>query len=240
MHYSVQVFTGKILLTCLLFCGTRVLSASHSVTFTQNLPLVAADSIIFQDAPGMSADQVFFISARTDTARMIPVTETIPDSLMEAGAATRFAVTQDSSSGFSTDSSQVVLTMRSELDSLLGVAMLQLNKPYKYASKGPDRFDCSGFTGYVFQYIGIQLPASSRQQASVGSHVDKADLQPGDLVFFNSPASGIHGIGHVGMVTRVSEEGIEFIHCSSKRGVVISNLISKHYTDHYMGARRVL
>ena len=58
-------------------------------------------------------------------------------------------------------------------------------QPYKYGAAGPDRFDCSGFTMYVFSRLGKSLPHSSRAQYTAPGvhHVSRASLQPGDLVF---------------------------------------------------------
>ncbi|MCA1824979.1 MAG: NlpC/P60 family protein [Frankia sp.] len=71
-------------------------------------------------------------------------------------------------------------------------AYAQLGKPYRYGAAGPDSFDCSGLTMYVWAHAGVSLPHSSRAQFSSGRHVSRGDLQPGDLVFFGSP---IHHVG---------------------------------------------
>jgi cell wall-associated NlpC family hydrolase len=68
----------------------------------------------------------------------------------------------------------------------------QLGKPYQWAAAGPDRFDCSGLTMWVWGKAGVSLPHSSRAQYSGGNKVSRGDLQPGDLVFFGSP---IHHVG---------------------------------------------
>jgi cell wall-associated NlpC family hydrolase len=67
--------------------------------------------------------------------------------------------------------------------------------PYAYGAAGPNRFDCSGFTMYVFGRFGISLPHNSAQQARVARPVPDADKRPGDLIFT------YHGgtIGHVGI-----------------------------------------
>ena len=123
---------------------------------------------------------------------------------------------------------------------LLAFAHSQLNKPYAYGGKGPDRYDCSGFTGYVFRQLAIVLPASSHLQAAVGIPVEKDRLQPCDLIFFTGPGRE-NGIGHVGIVTEVSKESIKFIHSSTGRGITIDDLIqSDHYQERYVTARRVL
>jgi cell wall-associated NlpC family hydrolase len=72
-------------------------------------------------------------------------------------------------------------------------ALAQLGDAYVWAGAGPDVFDCSGLTQFAYRAAGIELPHSSRMQSTMGTPVARADLQPGDLVFFYSP------VGHVGM-----------------------------------------
>jgi cell wall-associated NlpC family hydrolase len=72
-------------------------------------------------------------------------------------------------------------------------ALAKLGKPYRYGAVGPNSFDCSGLVKYSFAKTGRALPRTSRAMASVGTPVKKADLQPGDLVFFYQP------ISHVGI-----------------------------------------
>jgi peptidoglycan DL-endopeptidase CwlO len=72
-------------------------------------------------------------------------------------------------------------------------ALAQLGDPYQHAASGPDAFDCSGLTSYAWAAAGITLPHSSRAQSQVGPQVSRAELQPGDLVFFYTP------ISHVGL-----------------------------------------
>lgn len=79
-----------------------------------------------------------------------------------------------------------------------GAAVVQYAKkfigtPYAYGASGPSRFDCSGFTSYVYRYFGISLPHSSSGQSGYGIAVSKSNLQPGDLVFFGN--GGIHHVG---------------------------------------------
>jgi cell wall-associated NlpC family hydrolase len=71
-------------------------------------------------------------------------------------------------------------------------AYRQLGKPYKWAAAGPDRFDCSGLTMWVWGKAGVSLPHQSRAQYAGGRKVAKSDLQPGDLTFYGSP---IHHVG---------------------------------------------
>ncbi len=96
--------------------------------------------------------------------------------------------------------------------------------------------DCSGFMYCVYKNFGINLNRVSRDQIKNGVRVDKANLQAGDLVFFNT--GGNSAISHVGMYIG----GGQFIHATnnSKNCVQISNLNSGYNARTYVGACRVL
>lgn len=95
---------------------------------------------------------------------------------------------------------------------VVSVAQRYLGAPYRWADSGPNSFDCSGFTMFVYRQVGVSLPHSSRAQIGYGERVSRSELQPGDLVFFGSP---IHHVGiyvgggqmihapHTGAVVRI-------------------------------------
>lgn len=70
-------------------------------------------------------------------------------------------------------------------------AYAQLGKPYAWGAAGPVAFDCSGLTMMAWAQAGISLPHSSRAQFGVGRRVTQSELQPGDLIFRNSPISHV-------------------------------------------------
>lgn len=111
-----------------------------------------------------------------------------------------------------------------------------LGKPYVWSASGPESFDCSGFTMYVMNVFGIQLPHQSGSQYNYGFSVEKENLIPGDLVFFS--AKSTTGVAHVGIYIGDGN----FIHASSgsAKSVTISPLSSNYYTKHYLGARRLI
>lgn len=76
---------------------------------------------------------------------------------------------------------------------VVDIAMRYLGRPYRWGASGPDAFDCSGFTMYVYSRVGVSLPHSSRAQIGSGQRVSRDDLRPGDLVFFGR--SRIHHVG---------------------------------------------
>jgi len=67
--------------------------------------------------------------------------------------------------------------------------------PYHYGSAGPSRFDCSGFTMYVFSRFGKRLPHSSSAQYNAVRHIAKSSKQVGDLLFFRSSSGSIQHVG---------------------------------------------
>lgn len=106
-----------------------------------------------------------------------------------------------------------------------------LGRPYVYGANGPNAFDCSGFTSYVYRHFGVSLPRTASSQFSVGSAVSRNNLAPGDLVFFNT----VGYLGHVGLYIG----GGDFIHAASSGRVKISSLSEGYYRTRYAGARRV-
>ncbi|SNR44288.1 C40 family peptidase [Blastococcus mobilis] len=86
-------------------------------------------------------------------------------------------------------------------------ARAEVGKSYEYGATGPDSYDCSGLTQYAYRAAGIELPHSSRSQSEMGTPVARADLQPGDLVFFYEPVSHVRiYVGDGQMVDAGSEE----------------------------------
>ena len=122
------------------------------------------------------------------------------------------------------------------MDKAIKLLKEQVGKPYVWGANGPDSFDCSGLVRYVYKNaLGKDIPRVSEDQSKVGQAVSRENLQPGDLVFFDTMDKG--KVSHVGMYIGNNE----FIHCSSSKGkVVISQLNSSYYSKAYVNARRVL
>lgn len=118
----------------------------------------------------------------------------------------------------------------SKMDKVIDKA---LGTKYSAGGVSTNGFDCSGFTMYVFDKIGINLPHQSGAQYKMGSAVSRDNLRAGDLLFFNTSGKGV---SHVGIYVG---EG-KFAHASSKRGVTISTLSDKYYVNTYMGAKRIM
>ncbi len=107
-------------------------------------------------------------------------------------------------------------------------ALAQRGDMYLYGATGPDRFDCSGLTSFAYKAAGVAIPRTSKAQSTFGTPVSKANLQPGDLVFFYSPVS------HVGMYIGNGQ----MVH-SSSAGKPVS-VVSLDSMPSFSGARRVV
>ena len=125
-------------------------------------------------------------------------------------------------------------------DDIINQATTFIGTRYRSGSKGPNAFDCSGFTSYVYGLNNISIGCSSRDQYARNIPIERSEMQRGDLVFFTSPGSR-HGVGHVGIVVDYDpiNNTFVFIHASSKEGVKISNSTDGYYAKRYVGVRRV-
>ena len=110
-----------------------------------------------------------------------------------------------------------------------------LGTPYVLGGNGPNQFDCSGFTKYVYSHFGYTLNRTATDQLQNGVSVSKDELQPGDLVFVKYRTS--KPVSHVGIYIGNGE----FIHASTNRYVVqIDQMESGHYANVYVYARRII
>jgi cell wall-associated NlpC family hydrolase len=118
---------------------------------------------------------------------------------------------------------------------LIGLAMNLRDTRYVRGGRDPSTgFDCSGFVRYVFAHaIGMKLPTNSASQFLAGLKVDRADMKPGDLVFFQTGRK--HHISHVGIYLSNGR----FIHSpATGKTVQVSSLRESYWARHFAGAKR--
>jgi cell wall-associated NlpC family hydrolase len=115
----------------------------------------------------------------------------------------------------------------------IAVAAQYLGTPYRFGGASPATgFDCSGLTQYSYAQSGVSIPRVAADQATVGQPVDRASLQPGDLVFFQDSTGYVH---HVGMYLGDDK----FIQAPHTGDVVkISSLDEPYYAGQFAGGRR--
>ena len=109
-----------------------------------------------------------------------------------------------------------------------------LGVPYRNGGSDPSGFDCSGLVQWVFAQHGTALPREVRDQYHIGRKVNLEELQPGDLIFFETVS---RGASHVGMAIG---EG-RFVHAPSSNGVVrVEPYTANYWIRRFVGARRVI
>jgi peptidoglycan endopeptidase LytE len=119
-------------------------------------------------------------------------------------------------------------------DRLLRVAQRMLAVPYRFGGTTLWGLDCSGFVQKTFAFLDLGLPRTAREQFREGAMVAKADLSPGDLVFFRTYAKYP---SHVGIYLGDNR----FVHASSReRKVTVDSLDTPYYVKRYIGAKRLL
>ena len=124
-------------------------------------------------------------------------------------------------------------------DSLISYASRFMGTGYCAGGATPQGFDCSGFTSYIFQHYGFDVPHGSASQINVGKEVPLAEARKGDLLIFTGTNPAIREPGHVGIVID-NNKPVRFIHSSSNGGVKISQVDSTRYAVRFLQVRRIL
>lgn len=183
------------------------------------------DSLMGRDVKPADTETVgaFAIAAENTTGSAVDSTSGNASENADTGASEK--ASENASRGASRSAENIISYARK----FMGVK-------YVWGGSTPKGFDCSGFVKYVYNHFDIVLSRNSRAQAENGSYVKRADLKPGDLVFFDTDG-GNNRINHVGIYIGSGK----MIHSSSHYGgVVITDISSGFYSKSYMTARRVL
>ncbi|WP_047550909.1 C40 family peptidase [Psychroserpens sp. Hel_I_66] len=110
---------------------------------------------------------------------------------------------------------------------------------YKYGGTTKKGMDCSGLVVTAFEKEDISLPRTTGDLSKRGDWIDVKEVKEGDLLFFATKKNSRH-VNHVGIVTATRPGHVEFIHSTTSRGVIVSNLAEKYWFLAYVQARRVL
>jgi len=130
---------------------------------------------------------------------------------------------------------QMKSSVGEKTDQMLGKAMGLLGVPYKRGGSSTETgFDCSGFVRYMYETsVGRLLPRRADEQAAATDKIDRNELNPGDLVFFNTMR---RTFSHVGIYLGDGK----FIHApSAGKTVRVDDLRAAYWTKRFTGARRV-
>lgn len=120
-------------------------------------------------------------------------------------------------------------------DKVIAEAKKHLDKQYKAGANGPNSFDCSGYTQYVFdRSIDYGLHRTSKKQATQGKNISAKSIRKGDLLFYNTSGKGISHvaiyIGNNQMIHAVNE----------KTDVTITSINHSYWKPRLVKAQRLL
>ena len=169
---------------------------------------------LFQKDHGLAVDGI----AGPATLKKLGITASASNHATTATLKTRVVGSSMTKSG--------VKAVLAEADKYKGV-------PYVFGGTTPSGFDCSGYTRFVFAKAGIALPRLADEQYAMGKSVSRANLQPGDLVFFETYEPGP---SHSGIYIGNGK----FISATSSRGVAVADLDTGYWGERYIGAKRVM
>jgi peptidoglycan DL-endopeptidase CwlO len=143
----------------------------------------------------------------------------------------RIPVTAPAPTTTTVSTTTTTATAPANVQPALEAAQSAIGAPYSSGSTGPSSFDCSGLMVYSFAKAGITLPRTSFAQFTTGTEVNLEEIQPGDLVFFDTDGPGA---SHVGIAT-----GPETAISATSHGVMEHPTKSGYWGEHLIGARRV-
>ena len=236
------ILAGLLLASSLTALASGETSKAAAITPSLMKPALLASSVLSsgtytetvrKQMQWISTPVVAKIQVKTDPAieTLVPPSVPVAVATQQTQPAKPAAVELDKTITEPVQVSETPQVSRSSNSALIDNARSLVGVPYAFGGTSRSGFDCSGYTQYVFNGSGIQLPRTASSQFSVGSSISRGNLQAGDLVFF---ATYEKGPSHVGIYIG----GGSFIHASNK-GVRTASLSDNYYAGRYLGARRV-
>jgi cell wall-associated NlpC family hydrolase len=243
------VVSGDSLWTIAQHCHVSVASLEHRNHLTDASVLQLGQTIVVGDAPKAQIHTARVARTHVASRRVVAVTHSHAQSrahsrppshpiMVAQSTATKNAVWVATHSGQapappalqSISLAQKILAFDAKVTH---TALRYVGVPYVWGGTSFNGVDCSGFVQAVFEHNGIELPRTADSQYEAGRPVKMSDLQPGDVVFFETYTAGA---SHVGIYLGNGR----FVHASSSNGVRVDVLSEDYYASRYLGARRFI
>jgi len=125
------------------------------------------------------------------------------------------------------------------IKSIIDYAQTFEGTSYKYGGTTKRGMDCSGLVVTAFQKENINLPRTTADLQKTGEWIDVKEVKEGDLLFFATKKNS-RKVNHVGIVTKSRPGYVEFIHSTTSKGVITSNLSERYWYLAYVQARRIM
>ncbi|PQJ69281.1 C40 family peptidase [Polaribacter butkevichii] len=126
-----------------------------------------------------------------------------------------------------------------KVDRIVSNALKYKGVRYKFGGTTKKGMDCSGVVHVAFDSENVQLPRISRDMAKRGEKISLSKVKKGDLLFFRTSKSK-RSINHVGLVVSHTKGQIKFVHATTSRGVIVSNLSEKYWKKAFVKATTIL
>jgi cell wall-associated NlpC family hydrolase len=211
-----------------------LLGAAQAATSTTHVGHGAGVRAV-QRALGVTADGILGPRTRKAIKKFQRAHGLVPDGIV--GPLTRAALGIGKSAGATRTAAATGAEAAAPTSGASGVqaavaaAMSKVGAPYSYGATGPSSFDCSGLTSWAMRQAGISIPRTSFAQHGIGTAVSKSDIQPGDLVFFNTAGPGASDVGLATSATTVVS--------ATTHGVMNHAIFDAYWGAHFVGAKRV-
>ncbi len=128
---------------------------------------------------------------------------------------------------------------KKQLATVVSTAKTYMGTPYQYGGTSRGGIDCSALIYNSYRAAGVSIPRTAKEQSKSGRKRGWSGLREGDVVFFKFKQKRDKW-WHSGMITYVDKNTIRFIHASSSRGVVESDLMSDYYRENVKRFRRYI
>jgi len=148
-----------------------------------------------------------------------------------------FVISCKTQSGVVTSKESTMKTKKLTAE-IVDFASENLGVKYKFGGTTKAGMDCSGLVFTTFKNFDISLPRTSAAMANHGEKIPTKKAQVGDLIFFKT--NGSRNINHVGIITEVKDDAIQFIHSSTQKGVIVSSLNEPYYSKSFAQINRVV
>jgi cell wall-associated NlpC family hydrolase len=133
----------------------------------------------------------------------------------------------------------VITSDNSKADDIVNYAQQFEGVRYKYGGTTKKGMDCSGLIHTSYKSNAVLLPRTTKDLSTSGNWIDLKEVKKGDLLFFATKKNS-RKVNHVGIVTDINKDDVEFIHASTSKGVITSNLKERYWYFAFVQARRVL